>query len=336
MKSTPASRYWRPIFWMISGLVRVRRSLLPFSSDGWLPNRLPRKSSSPSLKPWIITPQEPSSSSRRFLASCFIHSMRASRVLMSIQFLGTNAENAAGRISQVGLVESIEVKLAEAAGAQLLHLVGQHGGGDDTACFHVLVQPFIGFCQPGRNGGARLGRHAGDAIEIGGGHHAGHDGNGDAGTGRIVAKTRRQVIVETELAQRAGSAGVHLGLQQFDVMAMTGRIRMSLGIKGNADFERRNLLDSGNQFRRGSVASGMWLVRRFHARHVAAQRRDMTDAGVPIAAHDIVELPARRRYAGQMRGRLQAGLLDDALDGGMGAPTRRTTGAIGDRDKGRR
>ena len=45
---------------------------------------------------------------------------------------------------------------------------------------------------------------------------------------------------------------------------------------------------------------------------------------------------ARRRDAGQMRGRRQRGLRQDALDGRVGALARRAAGAIGDRDEVRR
>ena len=57
------------------------------------------------------------------------------------------------------------MKLVEAQAAQLLHLIGQHGGGDDAAAFHILVQPVIGARQPGGNGGAAPRRHALDAAE---------------------------------------------------------------------------------------------------------------------------------------------------------------------------
>ena len=45
-------------------------------SVSFYPERHP---DSPSLKPWIITPQDPSSSSRRLRASCFIQAIRALR-----------------------------------------------------------------------------------------------------------------------------------------------------------------------------------------------------------------------------------------------------------------
>ncbi len=74
-------------------------------------------------------------------------------MLMS-QLPGLNAQKPAGRIGEIGLVERVEMKLVEAAGAQLLDLVGQHRGGDDAAAFDIVVQAVIGLGQPGGNAGA--------------------------------------------------------------------------------------------------------------------------------------------------------------------------------------
>ncbi len=92
------------------------------------------------------------------------------------------------------------------------------------------------------------------------------------------------------------------------------------------------LLDAGDELGRGLVAVGMRGVRRADAaRRIAAQRHDVADADIVIAADDIVDLAARRADAGQMRGRRQAGLGQDAGDGGMGALAGRPAGAIGHR-----
>ena len=80
--------------------------------------------------------------------------MRAARSKLMTIPSALNAQQPAGGIGEIGLVEGVEMKLVEAAGAQLLHLVGQHGGGDDAAGFDILVQPVIGAGQPGGNGGA--------------------------------------------------------------------------------------------------------------------------------------------------------------------------------------
>ena len=71
-------------------------------------------------------------------------------------------------------------------------------------------------------------------------------------------------------------------------------------------------------------------------RRIAAQRHDVADADIVIAADDVVDLAVRRADAGQMRGRQQGGLLQDAGDGGMGALPRRSAGAVGHRDEARR
>jgi hypothetical protein len=64
---------------------------------------------------------------------------------------------------------------------------------------------------------------------------------------------------------------------------------------------------------------------------IAAQRHDVADADLVIARHHVVDLALRRADAGQMRGRRQAGLFQDAGDGRMGPLTRGSPRAIGHR-----
>ena len=76
----------------------------------------------------------------------------------------------------------------------------------------------------------------------------------------FTASSRKRAVAslsKAELAQRAAGAGIHLLLQQFNVMAVAGRIRMALGIKGDADLERRDLADAFDQFGRRAIAVRM-------------------------------------------------------------------------------
>ena len=85
------------------------------------------------------------------------------------------------------------------------------------------------------------------------------------------------------------------------------------------------------------VAARMRRIARAGAgERIAAQRHDVAHAGGVIAAHDGVDLLARRGDAGQMRGRRQRRLGQNALDRRMGALAGRAAGAIGDRDELRR
>ena len=111
--------------------------------------------------------------------------------------------------------------------------------------------------------------------------------------------------------------------------------RMLLRIGGDRDLDiGMTLLDAGHEFGRSLVAIGMRGVGGADAaRRIAAQRHDMADADIVIAADDLIDLAARGTDAGQMRGRGQAGLGQDAGDGGMGALAGRSAGAIGHRDE---
>ena len=129
-----------------------------------------------------------------------------------------------------------------------------------------------------------------------------------------------------------------LACEHVDVGLEVGALRMLLRIGRHRDLDVGiALLDAGDQFGRGLVAVGM---RRIGGADpgggIAAQRHDMADADVVILRHHVVDLAARGADAGQMRGRDQAGLVQDAGDGGMGALAGRTAGAIGHRDEIRR
>ena len=227
------------------------------------------------------------------------------------------------------------MKLVEAAVAQLLHLVGQHGGGDDAAGFHILVQPVIGAWTARREWRRRPWPPcAPRRLKLVVGMMPGMMGMVMPALAASSRKRAVGVIVEAELAQRAAGARVHLGLEQFDVMAVAGRIRMAFGIKGDADLEGRDAADARDQFRRG-----------------AGSRRDAGDRAPPCRACRRAapryggcrrpNSPARSRRSRpcdaptQVRcaAGLRRGLLDNALDGGMGALARGTARAIGHRDK---
>src|SRR5665213_1920784 len=109
---------------------------------------------------------------------------------------------------------------------------------------------------------------------------------------------------------------------------------MALGIEGYADLEIADPADACDQFRRGLIAVGMGPIGAGHVRHVAAQSDDMADARIPIGTDNVVDLATGMADASEMRGRLEAGFLDDALDGVMRALARAAARAIGDRDEG--
>jgi hypothetical protein len=69
------------------------------------------------------------------------------------------------------------------------------------------------------------------------------------------------------------------------------------------------------------------------ARRITAQRHDVADAGIPVAARDRRRFLARGIDAGQVRGGLMPVSRFDAFDGGVRAFARRTAGTVGHRDK---
>ena len=147
------------------------------------------------------------------------------------------------------------MKLVEAAAAQLLHLVGQHRGGDDAAGFHILIQPVIGAWRARRESRRRvLAAMRSTPLKLVVGMMPGTMGM--AMPARAASSRKRAVASLSKQnwpSARLAPASI-LAFSSCDVMAVTGRIRMALGIEGDADLERRDAADACDQFRRGAIA----------------------------------------------------------------------------------
>src|SRR6266446_5476226 len=102
--------------------------------------------------------------------------------------MGLDAENVADRKGELGLVQSVEMKLIEAFGAKLAHLLNQYGGGDELAAFQIFFQSIVKRRQPIGDARAATTCHAGNALEIRRRHQARHDRYLYAGFLRALAK----------------------------------------------------------------------------------------------------------------------------------------------------
>ncbi len=108
---------------------------------------------------------------------------------------------------------------------------------------------------------------------------------------------------------------------------------MILGIAGDGDVEGRNGPDAFDEIGGVDIAArGGHVALADPSRRIAAQRHDVANAEVPIVADHLVDLAPRRGNAGQVRGRLELGLAQDARHGRVGALARRAARPIGDRD----
>ena len=126
-----------------------------------------------------------------------------------------------------------------------------------------------------------------------------------------------------------------LACEHVDVGVEVGAFGVFFRIGGDRDLDVGIApLDAGDEFGRSLVAVGMRGIGGADAAgRIAAQRHDVADADLVIAADDVVDLAARGSDAGQMRRRDEVGLGEDAGDGGMGALPGRSAGAIGHRDE---
>ena len=123
-----------------------------------------------------------------------------------------------------------------------------------------------------------------------------------------------------------------LGLAEA-VGLQAGRGRVRLGEGGDADREVAGRADEAHQVERVVELAGRQV--RVGGR-VAAQREDVADARVGVAAHEVLELGVRVRSAGQVRHRRQRGVTRDLDDELVRALPGRAAGAIGHRHVGGR
>ena len=236
---------------------------------------------------------------------------------------------------EVGAVHGVEVKGIDAVFCQFLHLAGGDGRRDQLAGFRIVVEALEFLREPIGHAGAGAGDEVAGLLEVVHRHDAGHDRNIDAARPDTVEVAEVEIVVEEHLRNGAGSTGIDLGLQHIDVGIEVRAFGMLLRVSGDRNLDVAMLpLDAGNKLRRTAIAVRMRGVGGADAAwRIAAQRDDMADADIVIAADDIVDLAARSADAGQMRGRQQLGLGQDAGDGGMGALAGRSAGAIGHGDE---
>ena len=134
------------------------------------------------------------------------------------------------------------------------------------------------------------------------GDDSGHDGNGDAAIAHAVEIAEEHLVIEEELRDGAGGAGVDLRPEHVDIGIDRRRFRMLLRIAGNRHLEGRDRLDAACEVGGIDVAAGRRVVAGADAAGgIAAQRHDMAHADVPIVADDRVDLFPRRVDASEMR-----------------------------------
>ncbi len=149
---------------------------------------------------------------------------------------GPQAEQVAHRVDQIGAVHGVEVEIGDAAVDQVDHLLGGDRGRDQLAGGGVVVQAVEAFGEPIRHRGAGpLGKILG-LLEVLHRQDARHDRHVDAARAHAVEIAEITVVLEEELRDGAGRAGVDLGLQHVDVGFDRRAVGMLLRIGGDRHF----------------------------------------------------------------------------------------------------
>ena len=107
----------------------------------------------------------------------------------------------------------------------------------------IVVEAVEFFREPVRHRGAGAGHEVAGLLEIVHRHDAGHDRNIDAAGADAVEIAEVEVVIEEDLGDGAGGAGIDLGLQHIDVGVEVAAFGMLFGIGGYRDLDI-----AGNRF----------------------------------------------------------------------------------------
>src|SRR5262245_35501934 len=196
-------------------------------------------------------------------------------------------------VDEIGAVQRVVVKIVDGLVDEAEYLVGGDGGGNEVARLLVVLQSLESVAEPVRHMRARLGGETRDLLEIVDGNDAGHDGNVDAAGANAIEVAIEQFVLEEELRDRGGGAGVDLGLEHVDIGVDARRLRVLLGVAADGNLERGDTLDAFDEVGGVDVAAGRGLVTFADpSGRIAAQRHDVAHAEIPIIADDAVDLIA--------------------------------------------
>src|SRR4029078_8120951 len=129
-----------------------------------------------------------------------------------------------------GTVQRVAVELGDALIDQAKNALRGHSGSAQMACLLIFVEPFEAAPNPVRDTRTRFRGEPGYLLEILDWNETGHDRQGDAARLHPVEKTEIDFVVEEELGDGGGGAGIDLGLQHIDVRLDARRFRMLLRI----------------------------------------------------------------------------------------------------------
>ena len=170
---------------------------------------------------------------------------------------GSQPQQMADGIDEVGAVQRVEMELADALIDEVHHLLGRHRGGDEVRGLRIGLEPVEAPRQPRRHGRAAAAGKARHLLEIVDRHDARHDRRPDAVRARRLEEAQEVGVVEEELGDDAGRPGIDLGFEVVEVGGERRAVGVLFRIARHRHLQPRDLLEAGHQVGGIGVAAGM-------------------------------------------------------------------------------
>ena len=188
------------------------------------------------------------------------------------------------------------MEVADAAGVELAAQLGGDGRGDQLARGGKIVEPLEQLVEPLRNARAAGLRRSGASVAT---LETGRmPGTISASIPAAAASSRKRKKQSGEKKNWVIARSAPASTLRFKFSRSNARVDESgwhFRIGGDRNVERRDLLQSGDQFGGVAIAVRVRLILRARLRRVAAQRDDVANAELPIFARDGVDLVAASR-----------------------------------------
>ena len=234
---------------------------------------------------------------------------------------------------EVGSIQSVEVKFANACASQGMALLCRHRRSDKLAALGVVVEIFEKVCQPGWNAGTTSIGEAPYRLEIGHRQNAGNDRHPNTVRSGSLQEAEKDIGIEEKLSDRAVCASVYLSFQIIQIGLRGCGVGVDLRISSHRNLKISDLLESAHEGAGVTIAAGMGCKITRAVGRVTAKRHDVLDSHILITSRNVIDLACLGSDAREVRGDRRSRLPREAGNRAMGAFAYGAAGAICDGDE---